>query len=296
MRSAFGIKARINDIEICYETFGDPRDPAVLLIAGFGEQMVSWESQFCNRLAINGYWVIRFDNRDFGRSTYLRDEAPSRLAISSSFLLGTGVRTSYTFATLANDAIALLDYLSVERAHVVGRCFGGMIAQTMAIQQPQRLQSLALLMSSSGDQTLKGPSFSLLAKIFRTSPSGEEAFVEHYCDTRALLWGKRYPYDASAAIDHARMAYQRGFNEDGLSRQLATCLSAQSRLEALSELRLPTLVIHGDDDPLIPAEHGIQTAQAIPTANLRIIPGLGHTLPSAYWPDLIKDLVNHFSS
>ena len=137
--------------------------------------------------------------------------------------------------------------------------------------------------------------FSFLAKVFRTAPDDEKSYVEHFSEVKALLCGKRYPFDAIASIEHARLAYHRGNNEDGLSRQLATCLSAESRVQALTELRLPTLVIHGDDDPLFPAEHGISTAQAIPTANLRIIPGLGHTLPAAYWPDLIKDLVSHFN-
>ena len=191
--SVSGIRARIDDIELCYETFGDPRDPAVLLIAGFGEQMLAWDSHFCNLLAINGFWVIRFDNRDMGLSTHLQDNAPSRIAIASGFLLGTGVRTSYTLDTLASDAFALLDYLNIGRTHVVGRCFGGMIAQTMAIQQPDRLKSLTSIMSSTGDHTLKGPAFSLLSRIFRAAPEDEAGFVERYSERGAILCGKRYP-------------------------------------------------------------------------------------------------------
>ena len=291
-----GIKAPLNEIEICYETFGDPRDPAVLLIAGFGEQMLVWESQFCNQLAAMGYWVIRYDNRDVGQSTYMLADAPSRVALACAFLLGTGVRTSYRLEDLAQDAVGLLDHLRVDKAHLIGRGLGGMVAQVMASHYKDRVESLASLMSSAGDKTLKAPSFTLLSKLFRVTPNDSETYVEHMAEVCELINGKRYPFDATAAMQMARQVFSRGHNEDGIARQLAAYLSAPDRHEALAELRIPALIIHGDADPLIPVEHGIDTAEHIQTANLRIIPGLGHTLPAAYWPDLIQDLLTHFNS
>ena len=291
-----GVKAKLQQIELCYETFGDPRDPAVLLISDFAQQMVAWDAQFCQQLAVMGYWVIRFDNRDMGRSSWLYHEPPSRFALAASFLVGTGVRTGYSLHDMAEDAFGLLACLRLDKAHVIGLGLGGMIGQLMALAEPERVKTLASLMSSAGDMTIKGPAFGLISQLFAAPATDHDDYCAQIIAHTELLAGPRYPIASNAVQRQASLAFRRGINDDGIIRQLATFLMSESRRERLRDLTQPVLVIHGDHDPLIPVEHGIDTAAIIPTARLRIISGLGHTLPAAFWTDLIGDLVKHFNS
>lgn len=291
-----GVKAELRDINICYETFGDPRDPAILLIADFGQQMLGWDAQFCQQLAVMGYWVIRFDNRDMGRSSWLHHDPPSRFALAAAFLVGTGVRIGYTLDDMAEDALGLLDYLRLEKVHVVGIGLGGMIGQLMAAAEPERVKTLASLMSSAGDMTIKMPGFSLVSQLFAPLADNLDDYCVQMATISELLSGPRYPFASDAVRRRATLAFHRGLNDAGVVRQLATLLMSTSRREQLRTLTQPVLVVHGDHDPLIPVEHAIDTAALIPTANLRIIAGLGHTLPAAFWVDLIGDLVKHFNN
>ena len=188
-----GVKAELRDIEICYETFGDPRDPAVLLIADFAQQMLGWDAQFCHQLAVMGYWVIRFDNRDMGRSSWLYHDPPSRFALAASFLVGTGVRIGYSLDDMAEDVFGLLDYLRLDRVHVVGLGLGGMIGQIMAAAEPDRVKTLASLMSSTGDMTIKMPSFGLVSQLFAPLAAKLDDYCVQMATSTELLSGPRFP-------------------------------------------------------------------------------------------------------
>ena len=277
---------RVGEIEICYETFGDPGDLPILLIMGLGTQMVAWHDDFCSQLAERGFFVIRHDNRDIGRSTHL-DRAP----IPSLIQLARRDRNApYTLADMAADSVGVLDHLGVERAHVVGASMGGMIAQTLAIRFPQRALSLVSIMSNTGSFWSGQPALTMYAVLLRPGPRDREGFIEHGVQMFSRIGGSGYEPDVEDLRAIAALSYDRGHDPRGSQRQLWAIVADRDRTPDLRRLRLPATVIHGSDDKLVRPSGGRTTAKAIPGARLVEIAGMGHGLPRGAWP-LIQDAI-----
>jgi pimeloyl-ACP methyl ester carboxylesterase len=282
--------AEANGIEINYDSFGAPSNPPMLLIAGLGMQMISWDERFCQMLAAQGYWVIRYDNRDVGLSTHFDQAGVPDVA---KFFGGEPVEVPYKLIDLAKDTVGLLDALGVKKAHVVGISLGGMIAQTIAIHFPERVQTLTSIMSTTGDPKLPPPKTEAAMILFTPAPVEREKYLDYQVNVWRTLSGPKFPLDEARVRQRAGRAFDRRFNPTGLARQFAAVLASGSRKEALEAIHVPTLVIHGDADPLIPVEGGIDTAESIPAAKLEIVEGLGHELPPALWPWLVERISEH---
>ena len=285
-------RVRVNGIELVYDTFGDPSAPPLLLIMGLGVQMIAWDEEFCTALAALGYWVIRFDNRDVGLSTRL-DEAgvPDVLALMQG--RGEAVQVPYTLRDMADDAAGLLDALQAKPAHVVGASMGGMIAQEMAIRHPHHVRTLTSIMSTTGDPALPPPTQEAMSVLVTPFPTDREGYLESSVQTSRILAGPGFPFDKDRAREEAERAFDRGLSVAGTARQLAAILASGSRKEALQAVTVPTLVIHGDADPLVPVECGMDTANSVPGADLLIIEGMGHDLPPEVAPQVISAIVRH---
>ena len=271
----------VNQVQLEYQCFGDRRDPAVLLIMGLGSQMVLWPEALCRRLAAAGYHVIRFDNRDVGLSSKLDHLGVPPLAWTAlRGRLRLSTRVPYRLDDMAADAMGLLNALDIERAHVVGCSMGGMIAQLVAAHWPHRCLSLTALMTSSGNPELPGPSLALRLRMLRRRPADREAAIRH----GMAFWrsvGGRDPVPSDA---------------EGVARQRAAILAAPSRVPLLRGIRLPSLVVHGSDDPLIPVAAAIDLARHLPQCRLEIIPGLGHELPESLVPEMAQMLLDHLGA
>ena len=280
--------APANGIRLCYQTFGDPSHPAMLLIMGLAVQMIVWDDDFCELLAARGYWVIRFDNRDIGLSTtFPQARTPSVAELVLAQVTGLRFRVPYTLRDMAADAVGLLDALHVTSAHVVGASMGGAIAQEMAIAYPGRVATLTSLMSSTGDPKLPRPQAKALRALAKRTPRDRAGFVQRYVETWAVLAGDGYPYDPDRMTRQGGVAYERGINPAGAARQMLAIIASGNRKKALRGLAVPTLVLHGTRDPLIPVEAGPDTARAIPGARLMLIDGMGHWMPREVWPRIV---------
>jgi pimeloyl-ACP methyl ester carboxylesterase len=280
-----------NPIAIEYETFGASTAPPVLLIMGLGGQLIHWDEAFCRRLADFGRSVIRFDNRDVGLSTKLDDiDAPDTQQTVLARLEGRPLSAPYTLDDMADDAVRLLDWLGIAQAHVVGTSMGGMIAQCMAIRHPSRLRSLTSIMADAGEPGV--PSADAMI-AFEPPATERDTYVAQFLRILRALGGPRFPLEAQGARQVALSAFRRGVHPAGFARQLAAIMSCGSRKEALRSVRVPTLVIHGGADPLVPRAGGVDTAQAIPNAKLHIIHGMGHELPPGAWPEIIEAIGVH---
>ena len=287
-------RASANGIELCYDTFGDRSKPALLLIMGLAAQMIAWDEEFCQRLAAHGYLVIRFDNRDIGLSTkFPQHGAPDLMALLGQALMGKPVAAPYTLRDMAADAVGLLDALGIDRAHVVGASMGGAIGQEMAIHHGARLRSLTSIMSSTGDPRLPQATPEAMAVLLAPPPTDRESYFESYKRTWAVLRGPGFPLDEAKDLERAARAWERGLNPPGVARQLAAILASGDRTAALAAVRVPTLVIHGDADPLVRHEGGVATAKAIAGARLLTIQGMGHALPISMWPQVIDAIAAH---
>ncbi len=282
--------ARANGIEICYETFGEPTDPPLLLVMGLGGQMILWEEPFCEGLAERGFYVIRFDNRDVGLSTKF-DEAP--VPDIQKALEGQAIEAPYTLWDMAADAVGLLDALNIERAHVVGMSMGGMIVQCMAIRFPERLRSMTSIMSTTGAPDVGQPTPEALEALLAPPPASREEAIEQGVRTWRVIGSPAYPREEGELRALVARAYDRSFYPQGTARQLAAILATGDRTAALREVRVPTLVIHGEDDPLVPVSGGRATAEAIPGAKLLTFPGMGHDLPRPLWPQILDAIAQH---
>ena len=278
-----------NGIQICYDAFGDPHDPALLLVAGLGMQLIGWDERFCAMLATRGYFVIRYDNRDTGLSTKF-DEAgvPNVLAA----LQGDAVAAPYLLKDMAADAIALLDVLGCQQAHILGASMGGMIAQTIAINYPERVRSLTSIMSTTGDMAVSLPKAEGLALLTAPPATDLESYIQSDLNWARVSNGSAFPVDEAAVKQQAQAVWERGTHPAGTARQLAAILASGSRQEALQTLTIPTLVIHGQEDPIIPVAGGMATAEAIPNAQLLLVDGLGHALPREIWPKIVDTFAN----
>lgn len=284
-----------NGIEICYDTFGDPAAPPVLLIMGLAAQMIAWYEPFCAELAARGLYVVRFDNRDVGRSTIF-DHAgvPDIAAAFFKVMQGKPVAAPYRLSDMAADVVGLLDALNIPRAHVVGASMGGAIAQTLAIEHPARLLTMTSIMSTTGAPGLPPPTLEAAAMLLKPTPKDQESYYAGYVQTWKVLRGKgSFPLDEAQDLERAARNFARGLHPAGVARQLTAILASGSRREALAAVKLPTLVMHGDIDPLVPVACGVDTANAVPNAKLLRIPGMGHVLPIAMWPQIIEAIATH---
>ena len=281
-------RAHANGIEIEYEEVGDAADEPMLLIMGLAAQLVLWDEEFCTALAERGYRVIRFDNRDVGLSTKLDHLGmPNLLAVMSARMLGQPVAAPYRVSDMAADSAGLLDALEIDAAHVVGASMGGMIAQTMAIEHPDRVRSLTSIMSTTGDPSLPPPAPEAGAVLLSPAPNGREEAIERAVRVFRTIGSPGFPFDEARIRGHAARSYDRCFNPAGAARQLTAVVASGSRKPELRSLRVPTLVIHGSRDPLIPPACGIDTAESIPGAELLMIEGMGHDLPREAWPRIV---------
>jgi len=283
-----------NGIHLAYETFGNPADPPMLLVMGLGMQMLAWDELFCERLAMQGFWVIRFDNRDIGRSTILNSAGtPGIWQMLFAGLFHRPLSSPYLLRDMAADTLGLMDALDIRSAHVVGASMGGMIAQEMAIRHSSRLLTMTSVMSTTGDTRLPNARLKIRLQLLKRSPVEKHAYEEHIVSLFKLLNGSYYPFGETRYRRLAVNIFKRGLHPDGIARQLAAVIASGSRKDKLGDVKTPTLVIHGDADPLIPAAHGHATADAIPGSTLHIVHGMGHTMPEAVWPEIIDTIAGH---
>jgi pimeloyl-ACP methyl ester carboxylesterase len=286
--------AQANGIEIAYDTFGDNRKPAMLLIMGLGTQMIVWDEEFCTQLASKGYWVIRFDNRDIGLSTKFKNAGVPNLAdLEQAVKKREPFEIPYTLLDMAEDAIGLLDALGSKTAHIVGESMGAMIGQIMAMHYSERVRTLISIMSTTGQPGLPPPSPEALEVIYEPWPIHRAGYIESFVQAYRVLSGPEIMVGEALARKWAEQSFDRGLNPDGIARQLATIIASGNRRAKLKSITAPTLVLHGEADLLLPVEHGRATADAIPKAKLKIIPGMGHTLPETLWPELIVAISQH---
>lgn len=288
--------AKSNGIEIAYETFGEADNRPLLLTAGLSYQMIRWPEEFCRLLADRGHRVIRFDNRDAGLSTHFDSAgAPNIIKLYQKIFAGEKPEVPYLLRDMAADTVGLLDALGIPAAHLVGVSMGGMIGQTIAIEYPERILSLVSIMSSTGRGSLPGPRDDVMAHTMKPIPREREAAIEHLVETEFLLAGDVYPADEERARDEAVQSIERCHDPLGITRQLAAIMASGSRVKALGSVKTPTLVIHGDQDPLLLIECGKDTAACIPGARFLQMDGMGHYLPRELWPRLVDAISQHTS-
>jgi pimeloyl-ACP methyl ester carboxylesterase len=278
---------KANGIEIAYETFGDPSARPLLLVMGLGAQMIVWHDEFCGALADRGFHVVRFDNRDAGLSTHMHDAPAPDVAAAMS---GDTSSASYTLEDMADDSVGLLDELGIDAAHVVGASMGGMIAQTIAIRHLQRVRSLTSIMSTPGPR-IGPPTQAAAAALLAPSPTSREEAVERALAATKVIGSPGFPADEEWVAESAGLAYDRAFDPPAFARQFLAIHASGDRTEALRGVRVPTLVVHGADDPLVSLPGGEATAAAIPEAELLVIPGMGHNMPRQVWPQIADAIV-----
>jgi pimeloyl-ACP methyl ester carboxylesterase len=291
--------ADVNGIKIAYDRRGPTGRPAILLIMGLGTQMTAWSDPFCDALAAGGYQVVRFDNRDVGLSSKI--EGGRRVNMKWAFtkaMLGLKVRGPYTLDDMAADGLGLMDKLGLRTAHVVGASMGGMIAQILAARYPERTRSLVSIMSSSGDRRLPQSTPEARNALFakRPDPSDREKIIAHMMNVYRVIGSPGYPVPEDVLRPRLEASIDRSYYPQGIGRQMLAILSDGSRVERLRTIKVPTLVIHGADDPLVPVAAGKHTAQNIPGAKLEIVPGMGHDLPPGLVATLSGLILDHCQS
>ena len=265
------------DVTICYQTFGDPNGEPLLLVMGLGGPMTWWSPEFCEMLAERGFFVIRYDNRDTGRSSRIRGRVTKRMLVQRFF--GRGPRPPYTLDDMAGDGFALLDHLGIETAHVCGISMGGMIAQTMAVLHPGRLRSLTSMMSTTGRRTVGWQDPRLLPMMLARAAQTREAYVAGSARVWRVIGSPDYPETLDEVQERAGETWDRGVSAAGVGRQMAAILAQPDRSRQLRELTVPTLVIHGMADKMVHVSGGRATSHAIPGSELLLVPGMGHDVP-----------------
>ena len=277
-------------IRLCQQTVGDPADEPMLLVMGIGSQMINWPDRFCELLAERGFFVIRFDNRDCGRSTWLTELGVPSVTMAFEKRLDD---PPYLLTDMADDCAGLLDALGVDAAHVVGASLGGFVAQTLAIERPERVLSLASLMSSTGSGEVGQPHPEALELLMTRPPDERDAYADYTVAARSVIGSTGFEQDQELIRATARRAFDRGLNPDGTQRQLVASICSGSRHERLGEIAVPTVVVHGSADTLIDPSGGEATAAAIPGAELVIIDGWGHDMPPAVWARLVDEIAEN---
>lgn len=293
--------AEVGDLTICYQTFGRASDPAVLLIMGLGTQMIAWPDELCQNLAAAGYYVIRFDNRDIGLSSKLkRPPGVKRISLIQGwwrYMLGLPVPAAYTLQDMAADSMGLLDRLGIEQAHVVGASMGGMIAQIVAADYPDRVHSLTSIMSTSGSRRLPVGKPSVMLRISTPPPSTERSvLLDHYYQTMRMIGSPAYRTPEAELRRRTAAGIDRSYHPAGTARQALAIFASGSRVAKLRRIVAPTLVVHGSRDPLVHIAGGRHTARCIAGARLEIIEGMGHDLPPQLVPRISTLLIDHLNA
>jgi pimeloyl-ACP methyl ester carboxylesterase len=279
--------ARANGIELSYQEMGEAGAEPLILVMGLGTQMIAWDEGFCGLLVDRGFRVIRFDNRDIGRSTKIESAGvPGRV----DMMMGRRASAAYLLRDMAADTIGLLDHLGIESAHIVGASMGGMIVQTMAIEHPERVRSMVSIMSNTGSRWTGMPSRKAMAVLLGRPPRGRDAAVERAVKTFSVIGSPGYPFDEERVRRVAGRSYDRGHSAAGVLRQLHAITASGDRTQALRSVRVPATVIHGSRDPLVRPAGGRATARAIPNARLKIVDGMGHDLPRQLWPVFAEEI------
>jgi pimeloyl-ACP methyl ester carboxylesterase len=276
-------------LTLCYERFGSETDPPMLLIMGLGTQMIGWPDEFCVQLAERGFHVVRFDNRDIGRSTRIQGRPPTPRQLITRKIHPV----LYTLTDMANDAAELLRELNIAPAHVVGASMGGMIAQTLAAERPECVRSLVSIMSTTGNRWKGQPAFGIYRYLLRRAPEEREAYIEYTTRVFQAIGSRGLPFDYDRVRDMVARSYDRGHDSAGPGRQLGAIIASGDRTATLRTIRVPTLVIHGSKDRMVARSGGVATAKAIPGARLKIIDGMGHDLPEAAWAQLLDGIAGH---
>ena len=277
-------------VDICYQTFGSADDAPLLLVMGLAGPLTWWHQDFCSLLAERGFFVIRYDNRDVGRSTTMTGGAVRRIGALTAALRGPRGRPPYTLSDMAADAVGLLDALGIAAVHLVGVSMGGMIAQTLTVEHPARVLSLVSLMSTTGGRRVGWQDPRLLPLLLRSRGTDKESYVRQSLVVSRMIGSPAYPATADDERSLAEETYDRGVNPAGVVRQMQAILAQPNRAKALASVRVPTLVIHGAADKMVHVSGGRATARAIPEAELDIIDGMGHDLPRELWPRIIDGI------
>lgn len=287
----------LNQVRLAYQSIGRQEDPALLLIMGLGGQLIHWPDEVVSALCLQGFRVIRFDNRDVGLSTWVQPPANANLTWEAvRYKLGLSVAAPYSLTDMAGDALGLMDALHIPRFHVLGASMGGMIAQHLADMAPQRVESLTLVMTSSGAQGLPMPSQALLQLLARRGAPDRASALEQQADLLAALGSPEVKDDRQVLLRQAAVAYDRAFNPEGVKRQIVAILAEPSRVALLDRLRVPTLVIHGTADPLLPVMHGVHVAAHIQGSQLKLIPGLAHRFQEVFKAPLLGAVLPYLKS
>jgi pimeloyl-ACP methyl ester carboxylesterase len=286
-------KASTNNIEIEYETFGDPSSKPLLLIMGIEAQMIYWPEEMCETLANRGFYVIIFDNRDTGLSTKFEEAGlPNWEEIYPKLAMGESIDVPYTLEDMADDSVGLLDHLNIDKAHICGVSLGGMIAHTIAFRHPTRVLSLTSIMSATGNPDF-WPDPEFMQKFSRfTLPTEREANIEEMVKRERLRYGT-FPFDEERAREYYTKAYDRSFNPQGGDRHMGAVVAAGNIKPTLKSIKAPTLVIHGKEDLMVPKEGGIDVADGIPGAELLLIDGMGHSFPPEVIPQIIDAIITN---
>jgi pimeloyl-ACP methyl ester carboxylesterase len=280
-------------LELCYQTFGDPDGDPLLLVMGLGGPMTWWDPELCTQLAEAGFFVVRYDNRDTGRSSRVEGRVTRRALVQA--FLGRGSRPPYSLDDMAADAFGLMDHLGWQGAHIVGVSMGGMIVQTMAITRPDRIRSMTSIMSTLGKRTVGWQHPSLLPMLLADRGRGRDAYVAASAKMWKVIGSPGYPQDDAEVRSRAEVTFDRGVSPSGVLRQMMAILNQPNRSRALASLRMPTAVIHGTADKMVHISGGRATARAIPGAELLVIEGMGHDMPRELFgtfTDLIRRTAN----
>jgi len=287
------VNERFQEVEtgvtLCYETFGDPSNPPMVLVMGLATQMIGWHEEFCQGLADRGFYVVRFDNRDSGRSSHMATRAPS----TTDLLLRRLEPDQYSRSDMAADTAGLIRALDLTPAHVVGASMGGMIVQQLAAEHPELVRSLTSIMSTTGSRRHGQPSLGVYKYFLRRPPHDRKSFVERATEVFGMVGSTGFEHDHEWIRNRAERSYDRGYDIASGARQLGAILASGDRTEALAAIEAPTLVIHGSADRMVSPSGGDATAEAIPGAELLIVEGMGHDLPRGAWPQLFDAIADH---
>jgi pimeloyl-ACP methyl ester carboxylesterase len=276
-------------VTLCYEGFGDPDNPPILLVMGLATQMIAWHEDFCTELAERGFYVVRFDNRDIGRSTRFDFSPPS----VAQMVLRRFAPEQYTLSDLAEDAAVLLKELEISPAHVVGASMGGMIAQVMAAEHPEAVRSLTSIMATTGSRRHGQPTLAVYRYLLRPPPRDRDGYIQRSAEVFGLVGSTGFDRDEQYVRDRAARSYDRGYDVRAGGRQLGAIIASGDRSKALARITAPALVIHGTVDKMVRPSGGRATAKAIPGARLMMIEGMGHDLPRGAWPQIIDAVAEH---
>ncbi len=283
-----------NGIRLCYETFGKRTDPPLILIMGLAAQMVVWPDDFCAQLALQGRFVVRFDNRDIGKSTWLTEEqTPSMADVFMGAASGKPVPARYALSDMAKDTVGLMDALGIERADVVGASMGGAITHELMFAFPERLRTATTIFAPSGDANSPQASPAALANLMAPRPTVRDAFLDVYVNTWRVLAADHFPFDEERTRAEGALSFDRGVNPQGVVRQMLAIVASGNRKAALATTTTPLLIVHGTLDPLVPFGVGEDLAKTMPAAKFEVIEGMGHSLPRQAWPQILGAIDRH---